>query len=149
MGYCQEWSESIKRDLSRSGTTWSSGRWGQAIFVTSGWRETSIAMHSPFCTSLMIRVKVTYVLNHKAFGTEPVYVVGRDSSVGIATRYGLDGPGIEYRCEGRFSAPVQTDPGTNPASYKAGTGAFPGVKRPRRGVDQQPHLLPRLKKEKS
>jgi hypothetical protein len=26
------------------------------------------------------------------------YVVGRDSSVGIATRYGLDGPGIESRC---------------------------------------------------
>ena len=23
--------------------------------------------------------------------------VGRDSSVGIATRYGLDGPGIEFR----------------------------------------------------
>jgi hypothetical protein len=23
---------------------------------------------------------------------------GRDSSVGIATRYGLDGPGIESRC---------------------------------------------------
>jgi cytochrome c oxidase assembly factor CtaG len=23
--------------------------------------------------------------------------VGRDTSVGIATRYGLDGPGIEYR----------------------------------------------------
>jgi hypothetical protein len=24
--------------------------------------------------------------------------VGRDSSVGIATRYGLDGPGIVYGC---------------------------------------------------
>jgi len=24
--------------------------------------------------------------------------VGRDSSVGIVTRYGLDGPGIAYRC---------------------------------------------------
>ena len=31
----------------------------------------------------------------------------RDSSVGIATRYGLDGSGIEYRF-GRFSVPVQT-----------------------------------------
>ena len=27
----------------------------------------------------------------------PVNVVGRDSSVGIATAYGLDGPGIESR----------------------------------------------------
>jgi hypothetical protein len=25
-------------------------------------------------------------------------IVGRDSSVGIATRYGLNGPGIEPRC---------------------------------------------------
>ena len=32
--------------------------------------------------------------------------VGRDSSVGIATRYGLDGPGIESRWGARFSAPV-------------------------------------------
>ena len=33
------------------------------------------------------------------------------SSVGIATRYGLDGPGIESRSKIRFSAPVQTGPG--------------------------------------
>jgi len=32
--------------------------------------------------------------------------VGRDSSVGIATRYGLDGPGIESRWGARFSALV-------------------------------------------
>ena len=33
----------------------------------------------------------------------------RGSLVGIATCYGLDGPGIESRCVGaRFSAPVQT-----------------------------------------
>ena len=69
------------------------------------------------------------------------YVIGgRDSSVGIATRYGLDGPGIESRCEGeaRFSAPVQTGPGTHPASYTMGTGSLPGVKRPGRGIDHSP-----------
>jgi hypothetical protein len=33
--------------------------------------------------------------------------LGRNSSVGIATRYGMDGPGIESRWGGaRFSAPV-------------------------------------------
>ena len=37
-------------------------------------------------------------------------LVRRDSSVGIATRYGLDDPGIESRCGSRFSAPVQTGP---------------------------------------
>jgi len=61
--------------------------------------------------------------------------VGRDSSVGIATRYGLDGPGIESRWGERFSASVQTGPGSHPASYTMGTGSFPGVKRPGRGVD--------------
>ena len=47
----------------------------------------------------------------------------RDSSVGIATRYGLDGPGIEAGWEARFSAPVQTGPGAYPASYTMGTGS--------------------------
>jgi len=36
------------------------------------------------------------------------YLVSRDSSVGIAIRYGLDGPGIEFRCGAMFSPPVQT-----------------------------------------
>ena len=60
---------------------------------------------------------------------------GRDSVAGTATRYGLDGPGIESRWEGAiFSAP-----GAHPAFYTMGTGSFPGVKRPGRGVD---HPLP-------
>ena len=64
--------------------------------------------------------------------------MGRDSSVGIATRYGLDGPGIEFRREARFSAPVQTGPRAHPASYTTGTGSFSGVKWPGRGVDHPP-----------
>jgi hypothetical protein len=40
--------------------------------------------------------------------------------------------------ECRFSAPVQTGPGASPASCTMGTGSFPGVKRPRRGVDHPP-----------
>ena len=49
-------------------------------------------------------------------------------AVGIATRYGLDGPGIEYRWRrARFSAPVHTGPGAHPASYVIGTWSFPGV----------------------
>ena len=71
------------------------------------------------------------------------------SSGGIATRYRLDGPVTECQWRGgaRFSAPVQTGPGAHPAFYKMGTGSFPGVKRPGRGVDNPPHLAPRLKKE--
>jgi hypothetical protein len=61
--------------------------------------------------------------------------VGQVSSVGIANRYGLDGPGDLIRWGARFSAPVQTGPGAHPASYTVGTGSFPGVKLPWRGFD--------------
>ena len=66
--------------------------------------------------------------------------VGRCSSVGIATGYGLDGPGIESRWGARFSAPVQTGHGAHPASCTMGTGFFPGVKSGR-GVTLTPHPL--------
>ena len=69
-----------------------------------------------------------------------LWVRGRDSLVGIATRYELDGPGIESRWGMRFSAPVQTGSGAYPASYTMGTGSFLVLKRPEREVDHQPHL---------
>jgi hypothetical protein len=54
--------------------------------------------------------------------------VSWDSVVGIATRYGLDGSGIESRWRARFSAPVHTGPGAHPASYTMGKGLFTGGK---------------------
>ena len=78
-----------------------------------------------------------------------IIFVGRDSSVGIATGYGLDCPRSETRWGARFSAPVQTGPGAHPASYTMGTGSFPGVKGSGRGVDHPHHLASRLKKEQS
>jgi len=48
------------------------------------------------------------------------------SSVGIATDYGLDGPGVESRW-GRDLPSVQTGPGVQSASCKMDTGSFPGV----------------------
>jgi hypothetical protein len=73
-----------------------------------------------------------------------VYSV-RDTSVGKATRYGMDGQGIESRWGGRFSAPVQTGAGAHPASYTTGTGSFPGVKRPGRGADHPPQFSAEVK----
>ena len=68
-----------------------------------------------------------------------VWVV-RDKSVGIATLFWMDGPGIESRCRARFSAPVQTDSGAHPASYTRGTWSLSqGVKMPWLGVG---HLTP-------
>jgi hypothetical protein len=63
---------------------------------------------------------------------------GPDSVVGIATGYGLDGPGIESRWGVRFAAPVQTGPGVHPASCTMGTRSFPGVKSGR-GVTLTPY----------
>jgi hypothetical protein len=53
---------------------------------------------------------------------------GAGTVVGIATVYGLDGPGIESRWGARYSSPVQTGPGAHLASCTMGTGSFPRVK---------------------
>jgi hypothetical protein len=71
---------------------------------------------------------------------------GRDSSVGIATGYGLDGRGIESR-GAIFSVPVQTGPGAHPVSCTLSTGSFLRVKRPGRGADPSPLLVQRSKKQ--
>ena len=59
--------------------------------------------------------------------------MGRDSSVGIATRYGLDGPGSNP--DGGRDCP---HPGAHPASYTMSTGSSPGLKWPGCGVDHPP-----------
>jgi len=68
----------------------------------------------------------------------------------LTTGYGMDGPGIEFRWEARFSTPVQTGPGDHPASCTMGTGSFPGVKSGQ-GVTLIPYplLVPLAMKEKS
>jgi hypothetical protein len=73
-------------------------------------------------------------------------LVGPGSSVGIATDYGLDGPGIESRWGARFSAPIQSGRGAHPASCKMRTGSFPGVKSGWRvSLTPDPLLVPRSK----
>jgi len=73
----------------------------------------------------------------------PTLGVVPDSSVGIAIRYGLDGPGIESGLGRDFP----DRPWAHPASCTMGAGPFPGVKRPERGVDHSSRLAPRLMKE--
>ena len=71
--------------------------------------------------------------------------MGRDSSVGIATGYGLDGPGIESQWGGaRFSRPV-LGPTQPPVQWVPG---FPGGKeRPGRETDPSPPSSAVLMKE--
>ena len=74
---------------------------------------------------------------------------GPGSSVGIATDYGLDGPGIESRW-GEIFRPSKTGPEAHPASCTMGTVSFPGVKYGR-GVLLTTHtlLLPRSWKSRA
>ena len=69
----------------------------------------------------------------------------RDSAVGIATRCGLDGPGVEpwwgkiFRtCPDRPWAPPNL-------LYNGKHVPLPGVKRPGCGIHHPPYLAPRLK----
>ena len=66
-------------------------------------------------------------------------ICGPGNVVGLATGYGLDGPGIESRW-GRGFRPVQTGPGAHPASRTMCTGSFPEVKSGR-GMTLTPHPL--------
>jgi hypothetical protein len=66
---------------------------------------------------------------------------GRYSAVGIATRYGLDGPGIEYRWRRDFPHPSRRSLGPPSLLYNA-YRIISG-----RGFNHPPHLVPMLKKE--
>ena len=86
-----------------------------------------------------------FILGHEeksVAGNKNTYsaALGPGSVVGIASGFGLDGPGIESRWGARFSAPVQNGPGAQPSSCTMGTGSFPGVKSDR-GVRLTPHPL--------
>jgi len=53
---------------------------------------------------------------------------GPDSAVGIATRYGLEGPGIESRCGRNFPHPTRPALGPTQPPIKWVQGLFPGGK---------------------
>jgi hypothetical protein len=58
-------------------------------------------------------------------------LVGRDSSVGIKTRYGMNVPGIESKRERDFPHP-------SPVARNEYRIPFERVKRPKRGADHPP-----------
>ena len=65
------------------------------------------------------------------------YFMGRDSSVGIATGYGLHGPGIESKWRQDLPHPFISALGPNQLPVQWVPGLFSGIKRPGRGVDDQ------------
>jgi hypothetical protein len=76
--------------------------------------------------------------------------VGRDSVVGIAKRYGLNGPRIECRWGRAFPHPSRPTLGPTQPAVQLVSGLFPRVKAAGGGgVEHPPHLALRLKKEYS
>ena len=67
------------------------------------------------------------------FYTQEIFLVVILLGYSDLLRAGRSGDRIPV--EEKFSAPVQTGPGGHPAPCKMGTGSFPGVKWPGRGVD--------------
>jgi hypothetical protein len=74
---------------------------------------------------------------------------GRDSSVGIATSYGLNGPWDRIPVGTRFFAHVQTGPGAHPASCTVQwvPGLSRVVKQPGCGADHPPTSSAEVKKQ--
>ena len=81
-----------------------------------------------------------YVIRNSIYNTK---YVGRDSSVGMATLYGLNGPGIESRWGRDLPHPTRLGTGATQPLIKWGDERQEG------GLDHPPHLMPRLKKELS
>jgi hypothetical protein len=72
---------------------------------------------------------------------------GQDSSVGNATLYGLDGPGIKSRWGRDFPHLSRPAVETHSPSYTMCAWSFRGVKQTGRGANHPPHPAPMLKKE--
>jgi len=73
-------------------------------------------------------------------GSCPFLNRGRDSSVGVATRYGMGGPGLNPGGGGGEIFPTRPYRPWGPPNllYNGYRISFPGVKRPGRGVDHSP-----------
>ena len=84
-----------------------------------------------FQQGLCLLMKLNYYMYHIIF-------VGRDSSVGLAINYGLDGPGIESRSGQDFPHPSRPALGPTQPSIQWVPGLSPEIKRPGRDVDHWP-----------
>ena len=75
---------------------------------------------------------------------------GPGSSVGIATGYGLDDPGIESRWGGEIFSTCPDRPWGPPSLLYDGYWVFPGgIERPGRDADTSPPLVPWSRKSKA
>jgi hypothetical protein len=71
--------------------------------------------------------------------------MGLDNAVGIATRYGLNGPRIESRWGDEIFRTGPDRPWSTPILLHNGYRVFPGGKAAGKAATTHPHLAPRLK----
>ena len=76
------------------------------------------------------------------------HVMGRNSAVGIVTRYGIYGPGVESRCGRGFPLPSRPALGPTQPPLRCVLGHSRRYKGRGVALTTHPHLSPRLKKEK-
>ena len=100
---------------------------------------TRIYSHAPEITQIKSRVSVSVFLLVDFSFLPSLW----DSSVGVATLYGLDDPGIESRSGRDIPNRSRQALRSIPTSYTMGTRYFLWERRPRRD-DHPPHLAPRL-----
>ena len=121
------WEHLWTRALGCSPSSWATLKMEAVRFIESSERNISIMSQKRAILCIILSLFLGFFLFVSIY-LRSSYVLDRDSSVGVATRYGLDGPGIESRWGARFSASVHTSPGAHPASHTVGTGSFPGGK---------------------
>ena len=99
------------------------------------WRIRVVTCYANVTMSSSLSVHMRSGRQCTVYNMEIVYRgKGRDSSVGIATRYGLDGPGSETRWGRDFPHPSRAAL----VSCTMITGPFPPLKRPGRCADRPP-----------
>ena len=69
----------------------------------------------------------TFLIDASDYRVVSASYLGRDSSVGIASRHGMDGSGIESRWRRDFPHPSRPTLESNPVSYKMGTHPPPSI----------------------
>jgi len=102
---------------------------------------------SSYTNSAYVCNKTSENDDKKTFEADPckifsclISLIGRglDSTVSIATCYGLEGLGIKFQWGRDILHPSRPVPGAHPASFTMGTESFPGVKQPGHGVNHPP-----------